>query len=340
MPRGSDLRPDAPWWRNPDWWRRAALTYALAVVGGTAANDDRFTITANTGTVLTVRSEKLAATEAAPAATLTGPDGAALDAAATGGLAIDAAAGTITAATSGALAGLEPGTVVTLGGAPTAAMAGGTAILILLYVWTSFVIYGVVADYTVLANDGTTLSIAQHALADETPAPATSSLTIEPYYRGDTVASTHRADRRHDLTVDLTAVDPPFEKIVRALGHLAQGEVGTEGGLDRHPERVQEALYLINSALERSVSGAPPFGPEARGNLVETETDIGLQRVVLADTNERLASRIAFLEGEIGEIETADKTETSLRLFEGMNTLEASLTTIARIRQLSMTKFI
>ncbi|SDM55368.1 Amino acid transporter [Halogranum gelatinilyticum] len=40
------------------------------------------------------------------------------------------------------------------------AMAGGTAILVLLYVWTSAVIYGVVGDYTVLANSARPLATA------------------------------------------------------------------------------------------------------------------------------------------------------------------------------------
>jgi APA family basic amino acid/polyamine antiporter len=43
------------------------------------------------------------------------------------------------------------------------AMAGGTAILILLYVLTSVVIYGVVSDYTVLANSARPLATAAEA---------------------------------------------------------------------------------------------------------------------------------------------------------------------------------
>jgi APA family basic amino acid/polyamine antiporter len=43
------------------------------------------------------------------------------------------------------------------------AMAGGTAILILLYVLTSVVIYGVVGDYTVLANSARPLATAAEA---------------------------------------------------------------------------------------------------------------------------------------------------------------------------------
>ena len=292
---------------------------ATLSVGGTGANDARYTVIGNDGTVLTVRSEKLAVTEAAPAATLTGPGNLTLDAAATGGLTLNAATGTIAAATPGALLGLEPGAIFSLAGTPTAANDG---------------------DYTVLANDGTTLTIVQHTLQDEGPAPPSATLAVQAFYSGDTVTTTHRADQQHDFAIDLNAIDPAFEKLVRGFSLLAQGGVGTEGGLDRHPERVAEALYLINSALERSVAGDPPFGPEARGNLEETDMTVGFQRVVLAETNKRLASRIASLEGEIAGTEAADPTETSLRLFDQMNVLEASLATMARVRQLSLVNFL
>ncbi|MFC6835125.1 APC family permease [Halomarina ordinaria] len=43
------------------------------------------------------------------------------------------------------------------------AMAGGTLILILLYVWTAIVLYGVVADYTVLANSARPMATAAEA---------------------------------------------------------------------------------------------------------------------------------------------------------------------------------
>ncbi|WP_276280521.1 APC family permease [Halorussus caseinilyticus] len=43
------------------------------------------------------------------------------------------------------------------------AMAGGTLVLVILYVWTSAVIYGVVADYTVLADSARPLATAAEA---------------------------------------------------------------------------------------------------------------------------------------------------------------------------------
>lgn len=48
------------------------------------------------------------------------------------------------------------------------AMAGGTAILVALYVWTSAVIYGVVGDYTVLANSARPLATAAEAFLGDT----------------------------------------------------------------------------------------------------------------------------------------------------------------------------
>jgi membrane AbrB-like protein len=34
---GSEARPGPPWWRDPSWWQRAALTYGLALAGGAIA---------------------------------------------------------------------------------------------------------------------------------------------------------------------------------------------------------------------------------------------------------------------------------------------------------------
>ncbi|WP_435360155.1 APC family permease [Haloarchaeobius sp. DFWS5] len=48
------------------------------------------------------------------------------------------------------------------------AMAGGTAILVLLYVWTAAVIYGVVGDYTVLANSEKPLADAAEVFLGDT----------------------------------------------------------------------------------------------------------------------------------------------------------------------------
>ncbi len=137
-------------------------------VGGSGANDGVFVVTANDGTQLTVAMERFAATEAAPAATLSipaEPEAVVFDAAATGGLAFDAAAQTVTAANAGSLAGLPVGGVFTIEGSP-----------------------GNDGRYTVLSNDGTTITIESHQLADETPAPATATLSAPSWYRGDTLA--------------------------------------------------------------------------------------------------------------------------------------------------------
>lgn len=291
----------------------------VITVAGTAGNNQRFTVTGNTGTVLTVKTEMLSVSEAALAATLTGPDDVVLDAVATGGLTIDAAAGTITAAETGSLEDLLPGTVVTLDGAPSASNN---------------------TSYTVLENDGTTLTIAEHVVTDETPAPATSTITVASYYQGDDVDSEHRADAQRTLTVDLNAMDPVFEKVIRALGILAQGDYGSEGGLDQNPERVEAALYLVNSAMERAVDGTPPYGTEAVGNLEDLTMEVGLSRSLLAESNERLENHIGLLETEIGNTESADSTEVSVLLLDQINTLETSLATIARVRQLSLADYL
>ena len=292
---------------------------AVVSIGGTTSNDARYTVVANTGTVLTVAAEKLSTSEAAPAATLTAGDEQILDVTATGGLTIDADAGTIAAATAGSLASLEVGALFTLDGAPSAANDG---------------------TYRVVSNDGTTVTIAQHRLTDEAPAPSASTLTVASWYQGDTVDSVHRVDSQRTFDLDVNALHPAFEKVIRALSILAQGAHGTEGGLDQHPERVDQAIYLINSALDQAVGGTPPFGKEALGNLTDLQVEVGLERVLLADAKDRLQHRIASIDEETANIEAADPTETSVRLFDQVNALEVSLATISRIQQLSLHNFL
>jgi len=165
----------------------------------------------------------------------------------------DAATQTVTAANAGSLADIPVGGVFTVAGSP-----------------------GNDGSYTVLANDGDTITIETRQLTDETPAPATATLSAPPWYRGDTLARSHDVDDARSIDLDITAIDPAFEKAIRAMSLIAQGKFGAEGGLDQNSQRIDEAMYLLNSALNRVVSGAPPFGPEAFLKTIATLRGLSL----------------------------------------------------------------
>jgi flagellin-like hook-associated protein FlgL len=163
---------------------------------------------------------------------------------------------------------------------------------------------------------------------------------IDSYYRGDTLAQTHRVDAERSVSLDLTAADPAFEKAIRAMKLIAQGQFGSEGGLDQNTDRIGQALALLDSALDRASPDAGRDGPEAAGNLETIQMEVGLHRALINDTNERLRTLIGALDGQVADVETINPTEVATRLFDQANALEASLTTIARVRQLSLMKFL
>lgn len=294
---------------------------------GTAGNDgDVFTVIDKSGPNpgdpidrLIVRQEMFALAGTADGTTnfsLTTSTGIRLDHAVTGDLTFDDAAGTITASAPGSLAAIPVGSAFTV----TNTANAGT--------------------YTVKENTGGVITIAMHALADEAPASATSELKIGSYYRGDSVTLNHRVDNERSLSLELTAADPAFEKAIRAMKLIAQGGFGSEGGLDQNTDRIEQALTLLASALDRAAAGAGPFGDEAAGNLETIQMEVGLHRALLNDTNERLGRSIGALDGHVADVENINPTEIATRLFDQANALEASLTTIARVRQLSLVKFL
>jgi flagellar hook-associated protein 3 FlgL len=306
----------------------AAIPVGASVsFAGTAGNDGAlFTVIGKAGANpgdpidrLVVRQETLAVAETADSTAnfaLTTPGGIRLDHALTGDLTFDDAAGTITASNAGSLAAIPVGSVFTISNTANA----GT--------------------YTVKENTGGVITIAMHALANEAPAPATSEVRIASWYRGDSVTLSHRVDSERSLSLGLTAADPALEKAIRAMKLIAQGQFGSEGGLDQNTDRIDQALALLASALDRATTGAGPFGAEAAGNMETIRMEVGLHRALINDTNERLRKSIGALEGYIAGVENINPTEIATRLFDQANALEASLTTIARVRQLSLVKFL
>jgi len=281
-------------------------------------NDGTFTVEAvgGGGTTLDLVTRKFVA-EGPVGATLTAPDDTTLLPAATGGLTFaSGATDTVTAGTAGSLAAIPVGSAFTVSGS---ANNDGT--------------------YTVLANDGTTITIAAKKLADQGPG-ATGTVAAASYYRGDSVVLTHRVAQNRDFDIDLTAIHPGFEKAIRAIGIIAQGVRGSEGGLDQNLERIDDAISLLNNALDRVGDDPPPYGPELDGTIELMQMDIGYQQVLIHETNERHKQFIATLENQAANVENADPLESITKLLDQSRALEASYEAISRIRQLSLTDYL
>ncbi len=204
--------------------------------------------------------------------------------------------------------------------------------------------------YTIasVSDDGSTITIAEDIETTETDTDgarlrvfaASGAVSANSYYNGDELTSKHRVSTTQNFTNNIDGIDPAFEKGIRALFLIAQGEYATAGGLDQNQERINEALYLINTSLQRAVTGEAPFGDELAGNIEQVEIDIGYHRVLIDTTKTINTDLMAFYDATTSDIENADLQTLVTKLLDDQNALEASYQAYARITQLSLTNYL
>lgn len=169
---------------------------------------------------------------------------------------------------------------------------------------------------------------------------ASGTISATPYYSGDSASTTHRTSTLRSFESGLTGIDPAFEKAIRAMKIILQGAFGSDGGLDENPERIAQAKYLLESSLELTVSGTPPFGTELTSNIQQLQQNNGFNQVLLNDQNKLHEDFIGFIDSAVADIENSDPLSTITRLLDDSRALEASYQTFSRIRQLSLVNFL
>ena len=226
---------------------------------------------------------------------------------------------TTTTANANAFANLTVGSKITISGANTSGNDG---------------------TYTIASNIGGVITTSESIAttdANDTSPTLTSNIS---YYSGDEMTQTHNVNKTRSFEIDLTAIDPAFEKAIRGLFHIAQGVFNTGGGLDQNTSRISEAIYLIESALDRSPGGTEPFGTELKSSVEQVSRDIGFDRILIDQTNKTNSALINFYDGIISSYEDTDPLEVYSKLLDQQNTLEASYQALDRIRQLSLSNFL
>ncbi len=273
----------------------------------------------------------------------------------TGDLTFDADADTITAGVAGSLSSIPVGAKIDISAGADANNQG---------------------PYTVISNDGTTIRVAgtyNASAADGGTASITSygdigttqtapaTITVNSYYQGNREPLTHRFSKTQSVAMDLNAADAAFEKTIRALGIIAQGawddgsgNVGdggpstappTRGSLAWHPERLDEALWLLDAALEINTSSTPPYGTADqtganRSNIGQVEQKVGRWQVLIHSSNERHQELINFYSVQITDIENIDPLEATTNLLSDKRALEVSYQALSTIMDLSLHKFL
>lgn len=206
--------------------------------------------------------------------------------------------------------------------------------------------------YTVtgVSSDGKSISVLE-TLFTEAPTlnndtavvtQADGTVKAVSYYQGDTFARTQRVSKTQQFDIDLNAIDPAFEKAIRAMSLIAQGQFGTAGGLDQaaNANRVVDAVNLIDLSLKFNSPTNPKYEAGATGSIEQAFVTMGYQRSLIETANTEHTRLIGFFESRVSDLENINQLDVITRLLDDQNALQASYKAMSTIRGLSLQNFL
>ncbi len=231
---------------------------------------------------------------------------------------------TIDATTAGAFSEVEAGDVIVISNANNAANNG---------------------SYTVASVNGTfdQITIVKKELTDEGSigAEVDGTIAASSWYKGDDTVLTHRIDKDFTVDMDINAIHPAFEKAIRAMGIIAQGEFGTAGGLDQNENRILEARWLLDSALDEVTGETSPFGQtEMAGDMISLGFNIGFKQILIQDTSDRFTKLDTVLKGQAADIENVDLTLAIAEFTDSVTAMQAAYQAFAKTQGLSLSDYL
>jgi len=169
------------------------------------------------------------------------------------------------------------------------------------------------------------------------------SISAQSYYNGGDLEYNQRISESQTISFDVKASDPAFEKIFRALGQIAQGnlvdtsnpaETG-KANIEKTLKLVEEAMALVNSAT----SGTGDVSNAKNSSLYSISAKINADYTVLNKVINYQTQTIANLENSIGSVKEADKNEAAVKLLMAEGALEASYSILSKVSSLSLLNY-
>jgi flagellar hook-associated protein 3 FlgL len=288
----------------------AGITVGQTVnVSGTASNNGAFVVTGTYATPVVDEANNGNALITDGTTSFAG--------AATGGITFDAASDTMTAANAASLTGVNVGDVINVSGSAS----NNGAFVVTAVDPTSSVL--------TLAPANTAVQVAKNV-----------TLSNSSYYQGNSASVSQEIDSNTILPYGVTAMDPAFEKAIRAMALIAEGQTGTAGGLDMNSSRLTAANYLVSSALDGTETGKAPYGPEAPDNVGNLSQNLALQTQTLSNVTKQQTNYQNFLTTAVGNLTNADPTQTIVELLDQQSALQASYQSLSTVRQLSLLNYL
>ena len=143
------------------------------------------------------------------------------------------------------------------------------------------------------------------------------------YYNGDDTIIKARIDEGVVMEYGVTAANSGFEKLIRSIRILRSTDIS--GPDTNYMKKVEHALNLINES-DRELQGL--------------EMNIGTRIQQLDTTNKNIKISQNFARGIISDIESVDTFQAVAELTQDQTMLEASYSTMVRLSNLNLTKFL
>lgn len=202
------------------------------------------------------------------------------------------------------------------------------------------------ATVTGISDDGTQLyvNVDTSRFGGSSVGVSKWSIVAETYYQGGSLEYNQRISESQTISFDIKASDPAFEKIFRALGQIAQGNIvdtsdplkGESFDANRTARLLEEAMMLLASATngDGDVSQAQNY------SIYSITAKLNADYTILNKVTENQKLAIYNLENNISKIKDADKEEAAVKLLMAQDALTASYSILSSVSKLSLLDYI
>ena len=176
----------------------------------------------------------------------------------------------------------------------------------------------------------------------EIPVESKWEIKSESYYVGGSATEVFRVSDNQSITMDISANDSVFDKLFRAFGMIAQGNMiqtdddGNVVNADEVNQLVNSAMDLLQSAIDNN--GRATSGKNETMSVVIAK--ISANYVTLNNVQTSLEAVQSNLEDSVYSIKNVDKTEATVKLLAAQNSLEASYQVLTSALNLSLLNYI
>lgn len=172
------------------------------------------------------------------------------------------------------------------------------------------------------------------------------SMQTTSYYTGGNATINRMISSNQSISMDVTANDSAFEKLFRALGQIAQGNlVDTRNPADvdglLNPDKaydiITEATSLLFSAVDDS---GETTKSGTNSSLYAVSAKLSANYVMLNSTNENLTLVKNNLETSVSSLKDVNKEEAAVKALLAQNNLAASYSVLQSAMSMSLLNYL